>query len=73
MKKLILVILIYFSGYIVGYNYTKYNIMISQKEWTKGDRVFAILISSGSWFTVISMGIVDGLRIINSNNEKAKW
>ena len=42
------------------------------REWTKGDRTFSILLSSGSWFTVATMGIVHGVKSI-SNDEKAEW
>ena len=42
------------------------------REWTKGDRTFSILLSSGSWFTVAAMGIVHGIKSIR-NDEKAEW
>ena len=74
MRVLILIVAIYLSGSAVGYNYVKFNSkeIRQSTEWTKGDRAFSILMSCGSWLTVCSMGIVHGIRSIDSD-EKANW
>jgi len=74
MKKTILVLAIYLIGCVCGYKYTKFNLMNNNydREWTKGDRTFSRLLSSGSWFTVATMGIVHGVKSIR-NDEKAEW
>lgn len=74
MKKQILLLVIYLGGCFCGYKYTKFNLInnLSHREWTKGDRTFSILYSSGSWFTVAVMGLIHGFKSI-SNDEKAEW
>lgn len=74
MKKRILIVIIYFTGYVFAYKYTKFNFQRDKinKEWTKGDRRFSLLLSGGSWLTVASMGIIHGISSF-SNDEKAEW
>ena len=74
MKKIILVLVIYLIGCVFGYKYTKFNLMNdnSHREWTKRDRTFSIILSSGSWLTVVSMGVIHGLKS-QTNKEKAEW
>lgn len=72
-KKLFLVIAIYLLGCVSAYEYTKYNLTADfHDRWTKGERVFAICLSGGSWITVIAMGIVHVGRQMG-NEESATW
>jgi hypothetical protein len=66
--KIIVVFFIYFSGYFVAYKYAKSNLMRTPfyKGWTVGLRNYALVLSVGSWISVVGMGLVD---IIQSSSE----
>ena len=74
MKRTILIVLIYLSGYVVSYNFMKSIIQTSgnTEDWTVGDRNFSLGISLFSWFSVVSEGIVYIERNFDSD-EKANW
>ena len=74
MRKNIIVLIIYLVGCVVSYQtfkYTKINVSY-YKGWTKGDRVFGLLISTGSWLSVCSIGFINLLELMD-NKEPAKW
>jgi len=75
MKKTIIVLVIYLSGCVFGYKYTKHNLLSPPtpiKTWKVSDRNFSIGLSLGSWLTVAAMGIVDLIQSLN-NDTPAKW
>lgn len=74
MKKTIIVAIIYLSGCVFGYKYTKHNLQnsVAKEKWTVGNRNFSIGLSLGSWITVGAMGIVDLVQSCD-NDTPAKW
>jgi len=74
MKKKILIIIIYLIGCIISYISCK-NVVLNEphhKVWTKTDRNVSIMISSFSWLSVITLGVVEVMSLM-INNEKANW
>jgi hypothetical protein len=72
MKKNFLIVAIYLTGCFFAYKYSKFNLLNNNyyKEWTKGDRTFSIMLSSGSWLTVIADGIIHGIGTTNTITHK---
>ena len=76
MKKTILIIILYISGCICAYNYTKFylinNNYENKNQWTKRDRFFSLTASLTSWVGVAAIGILWVLRN-HANDEHAEW
>ncbi len=71
MKRKILIIIIYLSGYVCSYTYGKYTLMQYENKWTKSDRAFTLVLSLGSWLSVVAVSYLDLLN--TSDTENADW
>ena len=78
-RKAIIIALIYFSGSVCSYLYTKHNILQIREiharaiPWTQQDRVFAITTAAGSWLNVAAMAIVDFKAHYIRYDKPAPW
>lgn len=55
--KILLIALIYLSGYYCSYQYRKSTQMIRHNKWTVLDRKVALAVSSFSWIAVFANAI----------------
>lgn len=74
MKKYLL-IAVYLTGCFVSYFTSREFIKstTSAREYTIGDRTFAISMSVLSWASVVSVGIATVIDNTKNNDEPAKW
>lgn len=66
--------LIYIAGYIITYLMIRYDFRSSYNgEWTKGDRLFALIMASMSIFGVLAGIVILGIKFLGMNRDKASW
>lgn len=66
--------LIYIAGYIITYLMIRYDFRSSYNgDWTKGDRFFALIMSSMSIFGVLAGIVILGTKLLAMNKDKASW
>lgn len=66
-----MILIIYLIGYIACYLLNKYNQKRRFGKWTKGDRSFALKLSTSSWIGFVVC--IFYVELDNNENEKANW
>ena len=74
MQNILIFLSIYITGYVISYLLIKKDFVddIGRENWTQCDRIFALILSTGSWVGVLSVIIIYIAKQFNSN-KRAKW
>lgn len=74
MQNILIFLSIYITGYVISYLLIKKDFVdtFGRENWTRGDRTFALFVSTSSWGGVISAIIIYITKQFNSN-KRANW
>ena len=74
MQNILIFLSIYITGYVISYLVIKRDFVdtFGRENWTHGDRIFALIVSTSSWLGVISAIIIYITKQFNSN-KRANW
>ena len=74
MQNILIFLSIYITGCVISYLVIKRDFVdtFGRENWTHGDRIFALIVSTSSWLGALG-GIISYIaRQINSN-KRANW
>ena len=74
MQNILIFLSIYITGYVISYLVIKKDFVdtFGRENWTHGDRIFALILSTGSWLGAVG-GIISHIAKEFKSNNRARW
>ena len=74
MQNILIFLSIYITGYVISYLVIKRDFVdtFGRENWTHGDRIFALIVSTSSWLGALG-GIISYIAKEFKSNNRANW